>query len=185
MTIRHLLGHTAGLPDYGAMQSLLDSGEVVGNVKLQEYMGATSPHPMHEPGSTFSYCNTCYDTLALLAERVAGASFSDLAEKDCLGGLGAVRAFVRPVRFEDWRQPKTLGFASSLPDAEVVDVSKAGPILQVNQGPIYNMYPVGFGVLYVPGKDAFVEFETSNDPSAPSLTWSSVFTESEGLRLRR
>ena len=70
VTIRHLLGHTAGLPDYGAMQPLLESGEVAGNARLQEYMGTTSPRPMHEPGSTFSYCNTCYDTLALLAERV-------------------------------------------------------------------------------------------------------------------
>ena len=338
VTIRHLLGHTAGLPDYGAMQSLLESGEVAGNAKLQEYMGTTSPRPMHEPGSAFSYCNTCYDTLALLAERVTGASFNDLAIKDYLGGLGVVSAFIRPVKFEDWRQPRTLGFSSSLPDAEVVDVfdneafyggsniyftvrdlyswakawvdkralpasvykraqlpaqigeydsslslsswyctlardrcyftghlqgfysfvywdvsrrltvvfvsnnsmapplqpwltrslvgiaegrsaealpivppkekdvdvaairglyrlpdvgdvridvSQTGPILRVDQGPTYKMFPVGFGILYVPGKDAYVGIKTSNDSSSPRLTWSSVFINSKGLRLQR
>ncbi len=338
VTIRHLLGHTAGLPDYGAMQPLLESGEAAGNLKLQEYMATTSPRPMHEPGSTFSYCNTCYDTLALLAERVTGASFNELAIQDYLGGLGAVRAFLRPVRFEDWREPRTLGFGSSLPNAEVVDVfdneafyggsniyfavrdlhawakawvdkralpasvyesarlparigefessislsswycnaaedrcyytghlqgffnfvywdvsrrltvafvsnnsmapplqpwlmrslvsvaegrsveampivppkdkevnvaairglyrlpgvgdvrldvSTAGPILRVDQGPIYAMYPVGFGTLYVPGKDAYIGIEASNDAASPNLTWSSVFTKSNGLRLQR
>lgn len=66
-----------------------------------------------------------------------------------------------------------------------IDVSQAGPILRVDQGPTYKMYPVGFGILYVPGKDAYVGIETSNDSSSPRLTWSSVFINSKGLRLRR
>ena len=66
-----------------------------------------------------------------------------------------------------------------------IDVSQAGPILRVDQGPTYKMYPVGFGILYVPGKDAYVGIETSNDTSSPRLTWSSVFIKSEGLRLQR
>ena len=338
VTIRHLLGHTAGLPDYDAMLSMLASDEVAGNLELQEHMGATSPQPMHEPGSAFSYCNTCYDTLSLLAERVTGESFNDLAVDDYLGSLGAVGAFVRPVKFGDWRQPRTLGFKSSLPKAEVSDVydneafyggsniyftardlhswarawadnralpasvyehalmparigendsaislsswyctstrdrcyytghlqgffnfvywdvsrsltvvfvsnssmapplqpwlmrslvdlaegrsakdppsvppreenvevaaiqglyrlpgvgevrideSQAGPTLRVDQGPVYKMYPVGFGVLYVPGKDAYIGTERSADSSPPKLTWSSVLVESEGVRLRQ
>ncbi len=338
VTIRHLLGHTAGLPGYDAMQPLLESGEAAGNAKLQEYMGKTSPRPTHEPGSAFSYCNICYDTLALLAERVTEASFNDLVIKDYLGGLGVASAFLRPVKFEDWRQPRTLGFSSSLPGAEVVDVfdneafyggsniyftvrdlhswakawaderalpasvykqallparigehdssmslsnwyctsagercyftghlqgfynfvywdtsrrltvvfvsnssmppplhpwferslvsiaegrspealpivppkekdvdvaairgvyrlpdvgdvkidtSHAGPTLQVDQGPTYKMFPVGFGILYVPGKDAYIGIKKSDDTSSPILTWSSVFMESKGLRLER
>lgn len=59
------------------------------------------------------------------------------------------------------------------------------PILRVDQGPTYKMFPVGFGILYVPGKDAYVGIETSNDSSSPRLTWSSVFINSKGLRLQR
>jgi len=47
------------------------------------------------------------------------------------------------------------------------------------------MCPVAFGILYLPGKDAYVGIETSDDTSSPSLTWSSVFMVSKGLRLER
>ncbi len=121
VTIEHLLSHTAGAPDYDAFQPLLDSGGAAGNVELQDFMRRSSPQPLQEPGAAFRYCNVCYDTLALLTERVTGASYEDQAVR-LLGNVGADDAFLRPVRFADWPQQRTLGFRSGLPGAEVFDV---------------------------------------------------------------
>ena len=121
VTIEHLLSHTAGVPDYDAFQPLLDAGGVVGNAELQDFMRRTSPRPLQAPGAAFAYCNICYDTLALLAERVTGASYRDQVRR-LLGDVGADDAFLRPVRFANWPQPRTLGFRSSLNGAEIFDV---------------------------------------------------------------
>jgi CubicO group peptidase (beta-lactamase class C family) len=121
VTIEHLLSHTSGAPDYDAFRPLLDAGGVVGNVELQDFMRRTSAVPQQAPGAAFAYCNACYDTLALLAERVTGAPYADQVAQ-LLGAVGANDAFLRPVRFADWPQPRTLGFRSSLPVAEIFDV---------------------------------------------------------------
>lgn len=121
VTIEHLLSHTSGAPDYDAFQPLPETDTATGNVALQAFMRRISPRPLRQPGTTFSYCNACYDTLALLTERVTGVSYGEQMGR-LLGGLGAGDAFVRPARFADWPQPRTLGFRSSLPGADVFDV---------------------------------------------------------------
>lgn len=121
VTIEHLLGHTSGAPDYDPFQPLPESDAATGNVALQAFMRRVSPSPLRRPGATFSYCNACYDTLALLTERVSGASYEEQIGR-LLGGAGADGAFLRPARFADWPGPRTLGFRSSLTGAEVLDV---------------------------------------------------------------
>lgn len=122
VSITHLLSHTAGLPDYDPFQPVLKDGRPVGNLELQDVMRRQSRRPLSRPGAAFSYCNVCYDTLALLIERATGASYSDHAVKGLLGEAGARDAFLRPARFSDWRGARTLGFTSSRADAEVFDV---------------------------------------------------------------
>lgn len=122
VTIRHLLSHTAGLPDYDPFEALVASGAVMDNLALQARMRQIAPRPLHEPGAAFTYCNICYDTLALLIERVTGQSYEEYAVAGLLGRLGADDAFLRPRRFSDWPQARTLGFRSSLRGAEIFDV---------------------------------------------------------------
>lgn len=335
VTIEHLLSHTSGAPDYDPFQPLPEADAATGNVALQAFMRRISPRPLRRPGATFSYCNACYDTLALLIERVSGSSYEEQIGR-LLGGVGAGDAFVRPARFADWPQPRTLGFRSSLPGADVFDVfdnegiyggsniyftardlhawasawvygrvhpdavlnnalaparvgddvsalnlsswycspgrercyytghhqaffnlvywdslqrnsvvfvsnntmapplqpwlmrslvaiaegreaepqphvppeedavdaealagryrlpgigdveisvDAAGPTVEVGQGPRYQLYQVGYGVLYAPGADAYLSFLLAENDVAPSLVWTSVFTRAEGRRL--
>lgn len=124
VTIRHMLAHTAATPDYDAFQPVGDAGEPMDNRALQDLMRRASATPLRPPGETFAYCNICYDTLALLVERVTGASYAELVAA-LLGDLGARDAFLRPVHFRDWPSPRTVGFRSARAGAERFDVFDA------------------------------------------------------------
>jgi CubicO group peptidase (beta-lactamase class C family) len=335
VTIEHLLSHTSGAPDYDPFQPLPDTDAAIGNVALPAFMRRISPRPLRKPGATFSYCNACYDTLALLTERVTGESYEEQIGR-LLGGIGAEEAFLRPARFADWPQQRTLGFRSSLPGADIFDVfdneaiyggsniyfsardlhawanawadgralpetvldsalsparigdevsalnlsswycaparercyytghhqaffslvywdssrrisvvfvsnntmaaplqpwlirslvaiadgreaephpsvppeeteieaevlsgryrlpdigdveislDEAGPTVRTGQGPRYQLYNVGYGVLYAPGADAYLSFFPGENGAPPTLIWTSVFTRAEGRRV--
>lgn len=66
-----------------------------------------------------------------------------------------------------------------------IDTVEGEPTLRVEQGPRYQLYQVGYGVLYAPGADAYLSFSHDANASPPTLTWTSVFTSAEGRRLMR
>ncbi|MFN3288126.1 MAG: serine hydrolase domain-containing protein [Sphingomonadaceae bacterium] len=80
-----------------------------------------APRLPHPPGERYAYCNVCYDTLALLAERVTGRPYAQLAVDGLLRPAGARDAFLRPAHFRDWPGPRTVGFRSARPDAQPFD----------------------------------------------------------------
>jgi N-acyl-D-amino-acid deacylase len=61
--ILDLLGHSAGLADYGAFQALLDGGQPVDTRALLNEQQRNFPRPLFAAGSQFDYCNLCFDTL--------------------------------------------------------------------------------------------------------------------------
>jgi CubicO group peptidase (beta-lactamase class C family) len=122
VSLRHLLSHTAGLADYGAFEPLLSSGRPISTSDLLREQKRLFTQPAFAAGTAFEYCNLCYDTLALVIERVSGQSYQDFIRRRLLGPAGARGAFVRPARFADWRGVRTLGFRSSRADAAVFDV---------------------------------------------------------------
>lgn len=94
-TVRHLLAHAAGLPDYAAFEPLAGKG----NSALLAEIGATGAEPAFPPGSAFLYCNLCYDALALLVERVTGRGYEEFLRERI--GLPE-GAGLRPLRIADW-----------------------------------------------------------------------------------
>ena len=79
VTIRQLLNHTSGLPDYqDLMDKYWDKSKVAGNEDAIAYLNKYGG-PMHfDPGSDYEYSNTGYILLASIAEKVTGKDFSDL-----------------------------------------------------------------------------------------------------------
>ncbi len=82
ITIRHLLTHTSGLPDYlGIMDKYWDKTKVAGNEDCIEYLNKYAPPKLFEPGAKYNYSNTGYLILASIAEKASGKNFIDLSRK--------------------------------------------------------------------------------------------------------
>lgn len=106
--VRHLLDHSAALPDYGAFQALLDAGQPVSTRDLLLALAVLERAPAN--AGTFSYCNLCYDTLGLVAETATGKPLPDLFRERIFEPAGMEGAFLRPARFADWPGIRTRGF---------------------------------------------------------------------------
>ena len=83
LTIRNLLCHMSGLPDYfyfktyGPNQSAhLKNADIVVQINQQ------SERDFAEPGTAYSYCNTNYALLAYIVERLTGMDFRQYARKN-------------------------------------------------------------------------------------------------------
>lgn len=109
-TVRHLLSHSGGLPDYGAFQTMLDSGRPVSTGDLLAEVRARRLPPAFAPGAAFEYCNLCYDALALMVERVSGESYERYLSRRVFGPLSMRTAFLRPARFAEWQGVRTRGY---------------------------------------------------------------------------
>ena len=82
ITIRNLLTHTSGLPDYqDIMDSYWDKTKVAGNPDCIEYLNKYAPPIRFEPGEKYEYSNTGYLLLASIAEKSSGKDFIEMCRK--------------------------------------------------------------------------------------------------------
>jgi CubicO group peptidase (beta-lactamase class C family) len=88
MTVRHLLTHTSGLPDYyDALARAGGSNAWVTNVDALAYL-AHQGDLVFPPGDRFEYSDAGYEMLALVLERIAGQPFGDLLRRRIFDPLG-------------------------------------------------------------------------------------------------
>ncbi|MEB2783521.1 serine hydrolase domain-containing protein [Algoriphagus persicinus] len=81
ITIRNLLTHTSGLPDYQAiMDAHWDKSKVAGNQDILEYLRKYTPVKSFDPGDKYEYSNTGYVMLASVVEKVTGEDFVPLSK---------------------------------------------------------------------------------------------------------
>jgi CubicO group peptidase (beta-lactamase class C family) len=82
ITIRNLLTHTSGLPDYqDIMDKYWDKTKVAGNPDCIEYLNKYAPPKRFEPGEKYEYSNTGYMLLASIAEKASGKDFIEMCRK--------------------------------------------------------------------------------------------------------
>lgn len=82
ITIRQLLTHTSGLPDYqDIMDKHWDKSKVAGNEDCIAYLNQYAPPKHFEPGEKYEYSNTGYLLLASIAEKASGKDFIKLCRK--------------------------------------------------------------------------------------------------------
>jgi CubicO group peptidase (beta-lactamase class C family) len=79
ITIRNLLTHTSGLPDYqDIMDKYWDKTKIAGNPDCIEYLNKYAPPKHFEPGEKYEYSNTGYMLLASITEKASGKDFIEL-----------------------------------------------------------------------------------------------------------
>ncbi len=96
VTVRHLLSHTSGVPDYpdqvrGWNDPAFDDGPIASyEAKLAEMT------LLAEPGAQFSYSNLGYDVLGDLVEHITGNSFGAYVARVLLEPLGLSASAIMP-----------------------------------------------------------------------------------------
>jgi CubicO group peptidase (beta-lactamase class C family) len=103
VTIEHLLAHRSGIGDYLDEEAGDDVTDYLLTVPPQDlastegYLGVLGGYPAKfPPGERFSYCNSGYVVLALIAERISGVAFDQLvAERVCGPARMADTGFLR------------------------------------------------------------------------------------------
>jgi CubicO group peptidase (beta-lactamase class C family) len=82
ITVRHLLNHTSGLPDYSHhFDNNWNRNSIVTNENILEWL-STYPNKMFRAGTDYEYCNTGYIVLAHLVEKLSGEPFATYVQKN-------------------------------------------------------------------------------------------------------
>lgn len=101
ITIKNLLQHTGGLPDYmGLMDSLFDKSKIATNKDIIAIFAKHQPKIDFSPNTKFEYSNTGYALLGSIIEKASGKSFGDFLEASIFKPLQMKNTFVYTRRFQ-------------------------------------------------------------------------------------
>jgi CubicO group peptidase (beta-lactamase class C family) len=89
ITIRMLLTHRSGLPNYLYFMEQLgwDKKMYSDNTDVLNYLIQFKPDLTNKPGTHFSYCNTNYTLLGLIIEKASGKTYSEYLQHNFFGPL--------------------------------------------------------------------------------------------------
>lgn len=89
ISIRHLLAHTSGLPDYQSiMDQHWDKSMVANNDDILNYLRRYAPPTRFVASSQYEYSNTGYVLLASIAEKASGRDFTEICRTEIFQPLG-------------------------------------------------------------------------------------------------
>ncbi len=98
VTVRHLLNHTSGIPDYfddddWFIRIWKEEKRVPGNDEILRFLRETKAKPYFAPGEGLHYSNTGFNLLALLVERLSGIPYEEFLQKNIFepAGMTATR----------------------------------------------------------------------------------------------
>ena len=102
-TIRHLLSHTSGIPDYfddleWFTKIKKEENRVPANDEIVRFLCETKLAPLFAPGEKFEYSNTGYNLLALLVEKLSGVPYEQFLKKNVFEPAGMNNTYACHVR---------------------------------------------------------------------------------------
>ncbi len=100
ITIKHLLNHTGGLPDYfEIMDKFFDKSKIATNNDIIKFFAEKQPKIIFEPNSKYEYSNTGYALLASIIEKASGEKYADFLQKNIFKPLKMKNTFIYNRRF--------------------------------------------------------------------------------------
>ena len=90
ITIRHLLSHRSGIPNYAYFCDvfLKNQNTVLSNQDVLDVMVKHEPKCYLKPNTRFNYSNTNYALLALIIEKISKQTYSDFLKQELFIPLG-------------------------------------------------------------------------------------------------
>lgn len=95
ITIRMLLTHRSGLPNYiyELENSSIKKDKLLNNQQVIEFMTNLHEKPYSKPNKHYQYSNTGYMLLAAIVEKISGLSFEEYMRKNVFEPLGMKHTF--------------------------------------------------------------------------------------------
>lgn len=95
ITIRMLLNHTSGLPDYMELFAAhWDTTKIATNDDIVPMLKQYKPTPSFQPGESWEYSNTGYALLACIIKKVSGEPYADYMKKEVFEPLHMKHTFI-------------------------------------------------------------------------------------------
>ncbi len=102
ITIRHLLNHTSGLPDYQQlMDEKWDKSKVATNEDILLYLKKFHPPVFFLPGEKYKYSNTGYVLLGSIVEKASGRGFVEFCRERIFNPLAMTSTNIRTKKEKD------------------------------------------------------------------------------------
>lgn len=128
ITVRQLLQHTSGLPNYTAFLGIEDLEELRDRyMQPRELLDIALAHPASfPPGEGWEYSNTNYVLAGLLIERVTGRPVSEQVTDRVIEPIGLRNTYWPGLGDRTIQGPHPRGYGAR-PDGQVVDVTEIDP----------------------------------------------------------
>ncbi|MCO5231748.1 MAG: serine hydrolase [Chitinophagales bacterium] len=112
VTIRHLLSHRSGLPDYLNYGALFGKKSYISNQDVMDMFASKRPKRLAAPNTVFKYNNSNYAVLAALVEHISGESFAEFCKENIFDPLKMKNTWVwHPT--QERKKGQTYGYNAS------------------------------------------------------------------------
>jgi CubicO group peptidase (beta-lactamase class C family) len=99
ITIRNLITHTSGLPNYeDQFKMYWDHGKIAANSDVVDMLKKRNDSLLFKPGTKYRNSNTGYVLLASIVEKVTGMSFSEFLARNIFKPLGMTESYCFPAK---------------------------------------------------------------------------------------
>ncbi|MGW7578061.1 serine hydrolase domain-containing protein [Streptomyces sp. NPDC054765] len=129
ITVRQLLQHTSGLPEYSDAL-----GDFTGKKERHTYLqprtlldAALARKALFVPGTSWSYSNTNYVVAGLLVEKVTGRPLSEQITKRVIDRIGLRHTYFPGVGDERIREAHPQGYFATKPGARLENITEFDP----------------------------------------------------------
>ena len=127
ITVRQLLQHTSGLPNYTAVMDHDFLSTRHHYVEPRELLDLALTQPGTPPGSRWDYSNTNYVVAGLIVQKVAGRPLAEVITDRVIEPLRLRDTYVPDRGEESLRERHPLGYHATEPGGELQDITVLDP----------------------------------------------------------